>query len=143
MEAPLKDRSQLLARVEPEDLLEYGLIPELIGRLPVVATLDELSGEALKKILLEPRNALIKQYQKLFAMENVKLVFKDDALDLLVNQAKESKTGARGLRRALEKVMLDLMFEIPAKKGVTTCIVTREALEGKRPPLLRYKKRSA
>jgi len=143
VEAPVKDRSKLLTYLEPEDLLEYGLIPELIGRLPVVVTLNELDEQALKEILLKPRNALIRQYQKLFAMENVKLVFKEDALELLVAQAQKSKTGARGLRRALEKVMLDLMFEIPAKKGVTTCIVTREVLEGKRPPLLRYKRRSA
>jgi ATP-dependent Clp protease ATP-binding subunit ClpX len=136
----------LLAQVEPDDMLQYGLIPEIIGRLPVVATLSELDAEALKKILLEPKNALIKQYQRLLDMEGVKLTFKDDALDAIVESAMTKKTGARSLRSILEEVMLDIMFQTPTQTGLQEVIITREAALKTAPPVFirnQEKKQSA
>ena len=115
---------ELISHTEPEDLLRYGLIPELIGRLPVVAALDRLSQEALKSVLLEPKNALTKQYQKLFEMEGVRLTFDDAALDAVVDEAIRRDTGARGLRSALEGVMNNLMFELPDMKDVMEVVIT-------------------
>lgn len=130
---------EILERTEPQDILEYGLIPELVGRLPVVSTLHELSKEALKQILLEPRNALTKQYQKLFDMENVKLEFTDDALDAIVEIAEKRKTGARALRSVLEDAMLDVMYDVPSKKNVAKCTITAESVRDKKSPILETK----
>jgi ATP-dependent Clp protease ATP-binding subunit ClpX len=129
--------AELLQVVEPEDLLQYGLIPELIGRLPVVAALEELSREALHSILLEPKNALVKQFHKLFELEGVELVFEDGALDAIIDAAQKYGTGARALRRSVEKVMLDIMFDLPSKKGIKKCIITREVVVGNKAPSLK------
>ena len=131
---------ELLRQVEPDDLLHYGLIPELIGRLPVVAALDELDEEALLCILLEPKNALVKQYQRLFEMDGVRLEFEEAALRTIVHSAQKKKTGARALRSILESTMLDIMFKLPSMDGVRECLVTKEViLQGKRP-VYRYRK---
>lgn len=129
---------EILSQVQPEDLLKFGLIPEFIGRLPVIATLEELDEEALVKILKEPRNALVKQYQKLFEFENVKLEFTEEALRAVAREALKRKSGARGLRSILENIMLDLMYEIPSRSNIRECIITEEAVLQKGPPLLIY-----
>jgi ATP-dependent Clp protease ATP-binding subunit ClpX len=135
-----KDRKigATLARVQPEDLLRYGLIPEFIGRVPVIATLDDLDESALIKILGEPKNALIKQYEKLFAFEHVKLKFTDSALATISKKAKAQKTGARGLRAILEEVMLDLMYELPSQKEIKECVITEDVINGVGKPVLLY-----
>jgi ATP-dependent Clp protease ATP-binding subunit ClpX len=125
----------LLALVEPDDLLQYGLIPEIIGRLPVVATLGELDAEALMKILLEPKNALIKQYQRLLEMENVKLTFQPDALEAVVELAMTKKTGARSLRAILEEVMLEVMFQAPVQIGLQEVVITKATVKEKTLPI--------
>jgi ATP-dependent Clp protease ATP-binding subunit ClpX len=125
----------LLAMVEPDDLLQYGLIPEIIGRLPVIATLGELDAEALMKILLEPKNALIKQYQRLLEMENVKLTFEQEALVAVVEVAMTKKTGARSLRSILEEVMLEVMFLAPAQSGLEEVIITKDTVREKKNPI--------
>ena len=132
-----EDRSvgEILSHVEPDDLLQYGLIPEIIGRLPVLATLNELNAGALMQILTEPKNALVKQYQRLFDMEDVKLAFQQDALDEVVEMAMTKKTGARSLRAILEDVMLEIMFQIPSQSGVQECIITKEVILKREPPL--------
>ena len=130
--------SQLLAMTEPEDLLKFGMIPEFIGRVPVIATLEELDEEALVDILVKPRNALIKQYQKLFEMEQVQLKFTDGSLSAVANEAISRKTGARGLRAILEEVMLDVMYDLPNKSNVKECVISEEVIEGKKPPMLVY-----
>ena len=127
------DRSQLLKYVEPDDLVKYGLIPELIGRLPVVAVLDELKEEDLVRVLLEPKNSLIKQYQKLLELEGVKLRFTEGALKEIAREAIKRKTGARGLRAILEKLMLDVMFEVPQRKDVKEVIVDAKAVKTGKP----------
>ena len=120
--------------VQPEDLLKYGLIPEFIGRLPVIATLDDLNEEALIKVLTEPKNALVKQYQQLFDMEDVKLTITDDALNAIAKKAIERKTGARGLRAIMEENLLELMYDIPDKKDITEIVVNESVInEGKSP----------
>ena len=126
----------LLSQVQPEDLLKYGLIPEFVGRLPVVATLDELDEKALIRIMSEPKNALQKQYEKLLAFEKVKLKFTDAAVVAVARKALKQKTGARGLRSILEEVMLDVMYEIPSQRDIRECVVTEDVIEGKTPPLL-------
>jgi ATP-dependent Clp protease ATP-binding subunit ClpX len=136
-----KSVGELLDMTEPHDLLEYGLIPELVGRLPVVSSLHELSKEALLRILKEPRNALTRQYQKLFQMEKVKLEFQPEALDAIVELAENRKTGARALRSILEEAMLDVMYDIPSRKGISKCIITPEVINEKKPPVLQMKKR--
>lgn len=128
--------AELLQVVEPEDLLQYGLIPELIGRLPVVAALEELTKEALRSILLEPKNALVKQYQKLFELEGVELVMEDTALDAIIESARKFGTGARALRRSIEKVMLDIMFDIPSLEHIKRCTITGDVVSGAAKPLL-------
>jgi len=125
----------LFSKVEPEDLLQYGLIPEFIGRLPVVATLDELDESALVRILTEPKNALIKQYQKLMAFDEVKLKFTRGALVGIAGKAYKQKTGARGLRAILELIMLDVMFDIPSQPDVKEVLITEEVIQGKGPPI--------
>ena len=133
----------LFRHVDPEDLLRFGLIPELVGRLPVVASLDGLTASDLRRILVEPRNALTRQYQKLFAMDGVELVFDDDALDAVVDKAMALKTGARGLRSVLEEAMLDLMFETPETRGPAVLRVTRALVEDGAPSILEERKASA
>ena len=125
----------LLQHVEPEDLIKYGLIPEFVGRLPVQGTLHELDKAALVKILTAPRNAITRQYQKLFEYENVKLRFTDDALEAIAESALERKIGARGLRMIIEDIMLDIMYSLPGKKKVTECVITREAVLTKDKPI--------
>ncbi len=125
----------LFSKVEPEDLLQYGLIPEFIGRLPVVATLDELDESALVRILTEPKNALIKQYQKLMGFDEVKLKFTEGALIGIARKAYKQKTGARGLRAILELIMLDVMFDIPSQPDVKEVLITDEVIQGKGEPI--------
>jgi ATP-dependent Clp protease ATP-binding subunit ClpX len=133
---------EVLAELEPEDLLKFGLIPEFVGRLPVVATLRDLDAEALGIILTKPKNALVKQYQLLFEMENVTLSFTDDALGAIARKAMDRKTGARGLRSILEDVLLDTMFELPGMEGVEEVVVNEEVIEGKAKPLFIYSDRA-
>ena len=136
----------ILKGVEPDDLMRFGLIPEFIGRLPVLATLEDLDEEALVTILTEPKNALVKQYKRLFEMENVDLTFTDDALIAVAKKAITRKTGARGLRSILEGILLETMFELPTFEGVEEVVVNAEVIEGKAQPLLIYsetKKKSA
>ncbi len=134
-----KESGNILDNVEAEDLIKYGFIPEFIGRLPVIATLHDLSENALLKILHEPKNALIKQYKKLFEMENVKLNFTENALNAIVREAVKRKAGARGLRSIMESCMLDIMFEIPSHKNVTSCMVTEEVVLNHARPILDYR----
>jgi ATP-dependent Clp protease ATP-binding subunit ClpX len=131
-------RSQLLAQVETEDLLRFGMIPEFVGRLPVHASLAELDEEALVRILTEPKNALIKQYQKLFDMENVQLKFTDGALNSIAIEAIRRDTGARGLRAILEEIMLDVMYDLPGRDNVKECIISEEVVARKKDPILVY-----
>jgi ATP-dependent Clp protease ATP-binding subunit ClpX len=126
---------EILRDLEPEDLLRYGLIPEFVGRLPVVATLEDLDEPALVEILTRPKNALVKQYQRLFDMENVKLKFSDDALKAVAQKAILRKTGARGLRSILEVVLLDTMYDLPSLDGVEEVVINREVIEGRAQPL--------
>ena len=133
---------EVLAELEPEDLLKFGLIPEFVGRLPVVATLRDLDAEALGIILTKPKNALIKQYQLLFEMENVKLSFTEDSLSAIARKAMDRKTGARGLRSILEDVLLNTMFELPSMEGVEEVVVNEEVIEGKAKPLFIYSDRA-
>jgi ATP-dependent Clp protease ATP-binding subunit ClpX len=124
--------------VEPEDLLKYGLIPEFVGRLPVVVTLDDLDVTTLKKILTEPKNALVKQYQRLFEMENVDLTLAEEALWAISQKAIERKTGARGLRSIMESILLDIMFDLPGLEDVKEVVISRQVVEGTTPPLYIY-----
>jgi ATP-dependent Clp protease ATP-binding subunit ClpX len=131
-------QGDVLAEVEPEDLLRFGLIPEFVGRLPVIATLGDLDEEALIEILTKPKNALIKQYQRLFDMEDVKLTFTEDALEAVAEKAILRKTGARGLRSIMEEILLESMFDLPSMDGVDEAIVNREVVEGRAQPLYAY-----
>jgi len=128
----------LLRNVEPEDLIKYGLIPEFVGRLPVVAPLEELDEEALVEILTEPRNALTKQYQKLFDMEGVELEFREDALRAIAKKAMHRKTGARGLRTILENVLLDTMYDLPSMTNATKVVVDDAVVSGETKPYVIY-----
>ena len=128
------DKYKIFEELLPQDLLKFGLIPEFIGRLPIIATLKELDKEALKKIVVEPKNALVKQYKKLLEIDGVELDFKDDALEAIVNKAIELKTGARGLRSIIEGIMTDIMFEIPSNDKITKCIITKETVENGSEP---------
>ncbi len=128
----------LLRQCEPEDLLRFGLIPEFIGRLPVIATLEDLDEAALIKILTEPKNALVKQYQRLFEMEGVKLSFQNEALSAISKRAIERKTGARGLRSIMEGILLETMFDLPGMDDVEEAVISKEVVEGKQPPVLVY-----
>ena len=132
---------EILKQLEPEDLLKFGLIPEFIGRLPVVATLDDLDQKALVDILVRPKNALVKQYQRLFEMESVKLTFSDDALTSIARRAMGRKSGARGLRSIMEAILLDTMFELPSLDGVEEVVVNSEVVEGRAQPLRIYSER--
>ncbi len=131
-----KDVGELLNKIQPEDLLRYGLIPEFVGRIPVIVTLNELDEEALVKILAEPKNALIKQYKKLFEIDNVELEMDEEALKAIAKKAIERKTGARGLRSIVENIMLDVMYDIPSRDDIEKCIVTKETVENNTEPTL-------
>jgi ATP-dependent Clp protease ATP-binding subunit ClpX len=137
----MKDRKNIgdtLRQVEPEDLIKYGLIPEFVGRLPVVATLEELDTDALIQILTEPRNSLTKQYEKLFEMEGVEVDFREDALRAVARKAMERKTGARGLRSILEAVLLDTMYDLPSSKSVAKVVIDESVIMGESKPMLMY-----
>ena len=125
-----KDNSDLLAKVEPHDILKFGLIPELVGRLPVLVALDNLDKDALVRILTEPKNAIVKQYKKLFSLDDVELEFEQDAIVRIAEKTIDRKTGARGLRAVIEEIMNDLMFEIPSQEGVKKVIVTKDFVDG-------------
>ena len=136
-----RQTGEILRGVEPEDLLRFGLIPEFVGRLPVIATLEDLDETALVEILTRPKNALVKQYQRLFDMESVQLTFSEDALKGIAGRAISRKTGARGLRSIMEGILLDSMFELPGLAGVEEIVVNREAVEGRAKPLQIYVER--
>ncbi len=133
-----KKYSELMREIQPEDLIKYGLIPEFIGRLPITATLDELSEDVLVEILKRPRNALVKQYRKLFELEHVNLTFTDGAVRAIARDAMKKKTGARGLRSIMEKVMLDVMYDIPTLSNVKECVVSEEVVVSHEQPILIY-----
>lgn len=130
-----KNIGELLKEVNPQDLVKYGLIPEFVGRVPINISLQGLDEEALVRILKEPKSALVKQYQKLFELDEVKLTFEDDAVEMIAKQAHARKTGARGLRSIMEKVMMDVMYRIPSDDTIAECVITREAVEGTSEPL--------
>ena len=134
-----KDLVNIFRQVTPQDLVKFGLVPELVGRLPVITTLDDLDEAALIRILTEPKNALVKQYQKLFSLDEVELVFEDDALDAVADLTINRKTGARGLRAIMENVMMDLMYRIPSDKNIKKCIITKDMVEGKGEAILEYR----
>jgi ATP-dependent Clp protease ATP-binding subunit ClpX len=136
-----RNTGEILREVEPEDLLKFGLIPEFVGRLPVIATLDDLDEEALVEILVKPKNALIKQYATLFEMEDVRLTFAEDALSSVAHKANLRKTGARGLRSILEAILLDTMFDLPSLEGVDEVAINSEVVEGRAKPLYIYSDR--
>jgi len=127
---------EILSHIMPEDLLKFGLIPEFVGRLPVVATLDALDEEALVRVLTEPKNALVKQYHKIFQIDGIELEFTEEAIRAVAQEALKRKTGARGLRAVIEDVMLDVMYDVPSRDDIARCIVTREVVLQKRPPIL-------
>ncbi|MEW6660559.1 MAG: ATP-dependent Clp protease ATP-binding subunit ClpX [Thermodesulfobacteriota bacterium] len=129
---------EVLAKVQPQDLLKFGLIPEFVGRLPVIATLDELDEEALVRILKEPKNALVKQYQKLLEMDRVSLNFTDGALEAVAREAMKRKSGARGLRAILERAMLDLMYDLPSQKNVQECLINEDFILKHAAPILKF-----
>ncbi|WP_294356429.1 ATP-dependent Clp protease ATP-binding subunit ClpX [uncultured Sphingomonas sp.] len=133
-----KRTGEMLRQTEPEDLLKFGLIPEFVGRLPVIATLEDLDVPALVKILSEPKNALVKQYQKLFEMEETKLGFTDDALTTVAKKAIERKTGARGLRSILEAILLDTMFDLPGMDSIDEVMIDKDVVEGRKEPIRVY-----
>ena len=130
------ESSELLAKVMPEDLLNFGLIPEFIGRLPVISAVHQLKREDLVQILMEPKNALVKQYQRFFGYDNIELVFTDDALWEIADKALERETGARGLRSIIETALLDVMFELPSRRDVSKCVITKETIEKHLKPTL-------
>jgi ATP-dependent Clp protease ATP-binding subunit ClpX len=134
---------EVLRQTEPEDLLKFGLIPEFVGRLPVIATLEDLDIEALVKILKEPKNALSKQYAKLFDMEDVRLSFTDDAMVAIAKRAIERKTGARGLRSIMENILLDTMFDLPTMDGVDEVMIDKDVVGGNKDPVRIYAKKAA
>ncbi len=135
---------EIFQELLPQDLLKFGLIPEFIGRLPIIATLRELDEEVLVKILIEPKNALVKQYQKLFQMDEVELIFEQEAIKAIVGKAIERKTGARGLRSIIEEIMRDVMYEIPSNPNIERCTITKDTvLEGKEPKTLINKEKMA
>ncbi len=136
-----RDIGKILVEIQPEDMIKYGLIPEFVGRLPVIATLNDLSKEALIEILTRPKNALTKQYEKLFEFENVKLRFSREVLDAIADMAMKRKSGARGLRAILEDIMLDIMYDLPARSNVEECIISEEVIKKKGKPIIVYGKK--
>ncbi len=131
---------ELLAKVEPQDLIKFGMIPEFVGRLPMIATLADLSEDDLVTILTQPKNALTKQYVKLFELEKVKLSFTKESLRATAREAMRRKSGARGLRAILEQAMLDIMYDVPYREGVRECRITEGVILNKEPPLLTFEK---
>ena len=129
---------EVFDNVLPKDFVKYGLIPEFIGRVPVTAALDELDRDALVRILIEPKNSLVKQYKKLFELDGVRLRFEDDALEAIADKALERKTGARGLRSIIEEVMMDVMYRVPSDETITECIITKAAVDGDNEPVIVY-----
>lgn len=132
------EKGQLLKEVQPEDLVRFGLIPEFVGRLPIYSVLEPLTKDMLKKILIEPKNALVKQFKKLLNLDNVDLQFEDDALDAIVDKAIKRETGARGLRSIIEEIMRDIMFEIPNNEAIRKCIITKDTVVNNKEPILIY-----
>ena len=132
--------SKTLRRLEPEDLIKFGLIPEFLGRLPVIATLDELNESSLIKILKEPKNALIKQFKKLFEMESVNLRLTDSAISAVAQKALKRKSGARGLRAIMENCLLDVMYEIPSIENLKECVIGADVVLNGEPPILLYER---
>ena len=141
VEKSSKDIGEVLGEVAPQDLMKFGLIPEFIGRVPITVTLEGLDKEALLRILKEPKNALIKQYQKLFEFDEVKLQVEDEAAEEIARLAFERKTGARGLRSIMEDVMMDIMYEIPSDDNIAECVLTKDAVDGKEKPRITYRNR--
>jgi ATP-dependent Clp protease ATP-binding subunit ClpX len=137
-ESDAKSIGQLLRQIEPEDLIKYGLIPEFVGRLPLIATLGELDSDALVRILTEPKNSLTKQYGKLFEMDGVEVDFREDALRAVAKRAMERKTGARGLRSILENVLLDIMYRLPSEAGVSKIVIDESVIQGESEPMMIY-----
>jgi len=135
------DDPRVLQAVEPEDLVQFGMIPEFAGRLPVIATLSELTKEDLVLILTSTKNALVRQYQALLAMEKVDLTFTEDGLDALAEKARKKGTGARGLRSILESVMLDVMFDVPSQDDIASCVVDAGVVNGEHPPILKKRRK--
>jgi len=131
-----KKVGDILRQILPQDLLKYGLIPEFVGRIPIIATLDALDHEALVRILTEPRNALVKQYQKMFELDDVSVEFKEGSLQAIADEAIKRSTGARGLRAIMEEVLLDVMFELPSRDDIGRCIITREVIMKREKPIL-------
>ena len=132
-----KDAGELFEKVLPEDLVEYGLIPEFIGRLPVLSVIHQLSQEDLVTILTEPRNALVKQFERFFSFDGIELVFAEESLSAIADRALERETGARGLRSILEETLLDVQFELPSRRDVKKCVITKETIEkGLKPTLV-------
>ncbi len=131
-----EDPGQLFEQVLPEDLIEYGMIPEFIGRLPVVAALHQLDRVDLVRVLTEPRHALTRQFQRFFEFDGVELVFAEESLDAIADRALERETGARGLRSIIEEALLDVQFELPSRSDVTKCVVTRDTIAHGNPPML-------
>lgn len=138
-----KNIGETLSKVQPEDLLKYGLIPEFIGRLPIIATLEALSEDALVEVMTKPKNALTKQYQKIFEFEGVKLKFTDSAIRAVAKKAIQRESGARGLRSILEEVMLDIMYDLPSQSSISECVITEEVINNSANPLLMYEKKAS
>ncbi|MBN1626167.1 MAG: ATP-dependent Clp protease ATP-binding subunit ClpX [Deltaproteobacteria bacterium] len=136
------DSDRLMSLIQPEDLVKYGMIPEFMGRIPIIASLNSLSEDALVRILTEPKNALLKQYKKLFEVEGVELKFSDDAIKTIAQDAIKRKSGARGLRAILESVMLDIMYDIPSMSGIRECVIGESVIKGKEQPLLVYENKA-
>ena len=134
-----KDIGEMFHHVTTADLIKFGLIPEFVGRVPINVSLDGLDKEALKRILSEPKNALVKQYQKLFNIDKVELIFQEDAIEAIANQAFEKKIGARGLRSIMEHVMMDVMYRIPSDDTITTCIITKDSVENLEKPIVKHR----
>ncbi len=139
----LAESQGVLAQIKPKDLIEFGYIPELIGRLPVITTLDSLTEAELYEVMISPKNSLVKQYQKLFRMEGIELEFREDALKTVITKAYEHQAGARGLRSVLEKAMMDIMYHIPEMDGVHKIIITKDVIEKNKSPLYRRRRKSA
>ena len=133
------DVDRLLQQILPQDLVKFGLIPEIVGRVPVTVALEMLDKDALMRILTEPKNAITKQYTKLFDIDGVKLTFTEDAVKAVAKKAQERKTGARGLRSILESVMNEVMYEIPSDDNISKCIITKEAVDGTVKPVIEYR----
>jgi ATP-dependent Clp protease ATP-binding subunit ClpX len=138
-----KKIGEILAHTQPEDLMKFGLIPEFVGRLPVVASMDELDENALVKVLKEPKNALVKQYKKLFELEDINLEFTQGALKAIAKEAIKRKSGARGLRSILENILLDIMYEIPSQTNIKECIINEDVIEHKENPIIVYEKKQS